>query len=103
MNKLSFNKTKKFKMHNIQGVLFSTGSCGLKEKNKKDLVIIQLDKNSKTSAVFTNSKTIAEPVKWSKKNINNDIRAIVVNSGNANALTGKKGYDSIKKYINFKE
>ena len=46
MNKLSFNKTKKFKMHNIQGVLFSTGSCGLKEKNKKDLVIIQLDKNS---------------------------------------------------------
>ena len=51
------------------------------------------DKNSKVSAVFTNSKTIAEPVKWSKKNINNDIRAIVVNSGNANALTGKKGYD----------
>ena len=100
MNKLSFNKTKKFKMHNIQGVLFSTGSCGLKEKNKKDLVIIQLDKNSKISAVFTNSKTIAEPVKWSKKNINNDIKAIVVNSGNANALTGKKGYDSIKKYIN---
>ena len=67
MNKLSFNKTKKFKMHNIQGVLFSTGSCGLKEKNKKDLVIIQLDKNSKTSAVFTSSKTISEPVKWSKK------------------------------------
>ena len=87
-------------MHNIQGVLFSTGSCGFKKKNEKDLVIIQLDKNSKISAVFTNSKTIAEPVKWSKKNINNDIRAIVVNSGNANALTGKKGYDSIKKYIN---
>ena len=90
-------------MHNIQGVLFSTGSCGFKKKNEKDLVIIQLDKNSKTSAVFTSSKTISEPVKWSKKNINNDIRAIVVNSGNANALTGKKGYDSIKKYINFKE
>jgi len=88
-------------MHNIQGVLFSTGSCGFKKKNEKDLVIIQLDKNSKTSAVFTSSKTISEPVKWSKKNINNDIRAIVVNSGNANALTGKKGYDSIKKYINF--
>ena len=100
MNKLSFNKTKKFKMHNIQGVLFSTGSCGLKEKNKKDLVIIQLDQSSKTAAVFTTSKIISEPVKWSKRNINNDIRAIVVNSGNANALTGKKGYDSIKKYIN---
>ena len=100
MNKLPFNKTKKLKMHNIKGVLFSTGSCGLKKKNKKDLVIIQLDKDSKISAVFTNSKTIAEPVKWSKKNINNDIRAIVVNSGNANAMTGKKGFDSIKKYTN---
>ena len=75
-------------MYNIGGLLFSTGSCGLKGKNKKDLVVIQLDKNSKTSAVFTHSKTIAEPVKWAKKNIKNDIRAIVVNSGNANALTG---------------
>ena len=55
------------KMYDIKGALFSTGSCGLKEKNKKDLVIVQLDKNSKVSAVFTNSKTIAEPVKWSKK------------------------------------
>ena len=54
-------------MHNIQGVLFSTGSCGFKKKNEKDLIIIQLDKNSKTSAVFTSSKTISEPVKWSKK------------------------------------
>ena len=36
MNKLSFNKTKKFKMYNIGGLLFSTGSCGLKGKNKKD-------------------------------------------------------------------
>ena len=63
-------------------------------------MIIQLDKDSKISAAFTNSKTIAEPVKWSKKNINNDIRAIVVNSGNANAMTGKKGFDSIKKYTN---
>ena len=101
MNKLSFNKAKRIKMHNIKGILFSTGSCGLKAKKEKDLVIIQLDKNSKTSAVFTNSKTIAEPVKWSKKNINNDIRAIVVNSGNANAMTGKKGFDSIKKYTSF--
>ena len=99
MSKLQLNKTKKFKMNNIKGLLFTTGSCGLK-KNKKDLVIIQLDKGSKTSAVFTNSKTISEPVKWSKKNINNTIKAIVVNSGNANALTGRKGYNSIKQYLN---
>ena len=90
-----------FNIYNIEGVLFSTGSCGFKKNNEKDFVIIQLDKNSRTSAVFTSSKTISEPVKWSKKNINNEIRAIVVNSGNANALTGKKGYESINKYVSF--
>ena len=37
----------------------------------------------------------------SVKNKNNQIRGIVVNSGNANALTGKKGYESIKKYVTF--
>tara|TARA_B100000029_G_scaffold84722_2_gene75380 strand:- start:3340 stop:4551 length:1212 start_codon:yes stop_codon:yes gene_type:complete len=91
---------KKIKMPNIEGVLFSTGNCGLK-KNEKDLAIIQLDSASKTTGVFTTSKTVSEAVKWSKKNINNKIKAIVVNSGNANALTGKKGYNSIKNYTKF--
>ena len=86
------------KIPNIDGLLFSTGSCGLKENNKKDLVIVQLNKNSETSAVFTNSKTISEAVRWSKKNIKNKIKAMIINSGNANALTGKEGYNSIQNY-----
>ena len=90
---------KRLKMNNINGILFSTGSCGFKEKKKKDFVIIQLEDNSTTAAVFTSSKTISEPVKWSKKNLQNNIKAIVVNSGNANALTGKKGLIAIKNYV----
>lgn len=86
------------KINNIEGVLFSTGNCGLKKNKEKDLVIIQLNKKAVTAGVFTNSKTISEAVKWSKKNIRNDIKAIIVNSGNANALTGKNGYNSIEKY-----
>ena len=88
-------------MSNIEGIRFSTGSCGFKKNNEKDIIIIQLDKNSKTSAVFTTSKTVSEAVKWSKNNINNEIKALVINSGNANAMTGKKGYNSIEKYTNF--
>ena len=72
----------------------------LKGKKNKDLVIVQLDKNSKTAGVFTSSKTVSESIKWSKKNIKNNIKLIVINSGNANALTGKKGYLSIKNYTN---
>ena len=89
---------KNFKMNNIEGVTFTTGSCGFK-KGKKDIIIIQLADSSNTSAVFTSSKTISEPVRWSKNNIKNNIKAIVVNSGNANAMTGKEGFNSIKKYI----
>ena len=98
MNKALLNK-KKINMPNIEGISFSTGTCGLKKKNK-DLVIVQLDKNSKTAGVFTSSKTVSESIKWSKKNIKNNIKLIVINSGNANALTGKKGYLSIKNYTN---
>ena len=89
---------KNFKMNNIEGVTFTTGSCGFK-KGKKDIIIIQLADSSNTSAVFTSSKTNSEPVRWSKNNIKNNIKAIVVNSGNANAMTGKEGFNSIKKYI----
>ena len=89
---------KNFKMNNIEGVTFTTGSCGFK-KGKKDIIIIQLADSSNTSAVFTSSKTISEPVRWSKNNIKNNIKAIVVNSGNANAMTGKECFNSIKKYI----
>ena len=85
-------------MNNIEGVTFTTGSCGFK-KGKKDIIIIQLADSSNTSAVYTSSKTISEPVRWSKNNIKNNIKAIVVNSGNANAMTGKEGFNSIKKYI----
>ena len=96
-----FKKKNNSIMSNIEGIRFSTGSCGFKKNNEKDIIIIQLDKNSKTSAVFTTSKTVSEAVKWSKNNINNEIKALVINSGNANAMTGKKGYNSIEKYTNF--
>ena len=86
------------KINTVSGVLISTGYCGLKKNSKKDLVIIQFDKNSKLVGVFTNSKTKSEAVRWSKNNIKNKIQAIIINSGNANALTGKDGYNSIKKY-----
>ena len=89
------------KINNISGILISTGACGLKENSEKDLAVIQIEKNSETTGIFTNSKTLSEAVRWSKKNIKNKIRAIIVNSGNANALTGKSGYNSIKKYTDF--
>ena len=89
------------KINKLDGILISTISTGIKKGNKKDLVIINIDKNANTVGAFTNSETKSEAVKWSKYNIKNNIKAIVVNSGNANALTGKEGYNSIKMYTTF--
>jgi glutamate N-acetyltransferase/amino-acid N-acetyltransferase len=91
---------KNIKYYN-EGVVFPKGfmagavSCGIKKgvkSTKKDLGIIYSDRPAKAAAMFTKNEFKAAPVIFSQKNIKNHyIRAIVVNSGNANAGTGKRG------------
>lgn len=66
--------------------------CGLK-KSKKDLCVIFSERKAVAAAVFTRNIVKAAPVLLNMKTINNNnIQAIVANSGNANACTGDKGY-----------
>lgn len=76
-----------------EGFSFAGIACGIaKKKRKRDLGIIFSDVPARTTAVFTTNKVKAAPVLLSKKNIKNGlIQAIVVNSGNANACTGRQG------------
>lgn len=78
----------------ISGVEYASVASGLKKDNKLDLSLITLAKDSVTSAVFTKNIFCAAPVIVAKNHLQKDIRAILVNSGNANAGTGKKGLDS---------
>ena len=66
--------------------------CGAKRKNK-DLAMIYTETSANMAATFTTNIVKAAPVLWNKKiyENNNKINAIVVNSGNANACTGKIG------------
>jgi glutamate N-acetyltransferase/amino-acid N-acetyltransferase len=81
------------------GVSYPKGfkSCGvvagIKPSGKADLAILYSEKATRTWGVFTKNATTAAPVLLCKKNLTlgNDIRAIVVNSGNANACTGVQG------------
>jgi len=68
--------------------------CGVK-KAKKDLALIVSDVPAVAAAVFTLNKVQAAPVVLSKQHfgMRKTFRAIVVNSGNANACTGEKGYE----------
>lgn len=75
---------------------FKAGSvhCGLKRSIKNhDIGIIFSEQPCKAAALFTTNQIVAAPIIYSKKIIQNGIvHAIVVNSGNANACTGEKGY-----------
>ena len=74
---------------------FKAGSvhCGLKrDKRNHDIGIIFSEQSCKTAALFTTNQIVAAPIKLSRKVVKNGkTHAIVVNSGNANACTGKKG------------
>ncbi|MBW3583209.1 MAG: bifunctional glutamate N-acetyltransferase/amino-acid acetyltransferase ArgJ [Euryarchaeota archaeon] len=65
--------------------------CGLKRK-RRDMALIVSDRVTSAAAVFTQNAFAAAPVLLSKRRIKaGDVRAIVVNSGNANACTGTRG------------
>ncbi len=91
----------------MKNILFGATSAGIKQpvrdannslQNKKDLAIIILPEGSVTSAVFTKNAVCAAPVIIGRKHIHNDVRALIINSGNANAGTGiasgEIGYDN---------
>ncbi len=65
--------------------------CGIKHK-KKDLAMLVSEVPASVAGVFTTNKVQAAPLKVSKEVVKNkEIQAIIVNSGNANACTGKQG------------
>jgi glutamate N-acetyltransferase/amino-acid N-acetyltransferase len=75
-----------------KGFLAAGISCGIKQSGKKDLAIIACPTGAKAAAVFTTNKIVSAAVTVCKKHINSaKIEAVVVNSGNANACTGKTG------------
>jgi len=82
----------------IAGVRLATAEAGIRYKNRTDVLLAVMDKGTAVAGVFTKSKCPSAPVEWcraklkgggsSKKGL---ARALVVNSGNANAFTGKTG------------
>ena len=77
----------------VQGVKCSSVYSGIKKNNALDLSLISLVKGSKTAAVFTQNIFCAAPVVVAKNHLNSDVEALLINSGNANAGTGKKGLE----------
>lgn len=82
----------------VKGVKIATTNCGIKYKNRDDLLLVAFENEASVAGVFTTSSMPAAPVVWCKKNIKNKLaRALVVNAGNANAFTGKHGEEVVLK------
>jgi glutamate N-acetyltransferase / amino-acid N-acetyltransferase len=76
----------------IAGVRLATAEAGIRYKNRTDVLLALLDPGTAIAGVFTKSKCASAPVEWCKANMKGGkARALVVNSGNANAFTGKTG------------
>jgi len=73
-------------------------SCGIKKKNKKDLALIYSEVPARAAALFTTNQIKAAPLKVSAEHIKDEkAQAIVINSGCANAATGKKGIEDAEE------
>ena len=78
-------------LHPVAGVELGVAMAGIKKSGRKDLLVMRLAPGAAVAGVFTQNRFCAAPVLVAKKNLKNEIRALVVNTGNANAGTGADG------------
>jgi glutamate N-acetyltransferase / amino-acid N-acetyltransferase len=80
----------------VPGVRLATAAAGIKYKDRTDVLLALFDEGTTCAGVFTTSKCPSAPVEWCRAKVKRGrARALVVNSGNANAFTGKRGRDAV--------
>jgi glutamate N-acetyltransferase/amino-acid N-acetyltransferase len=81
----------------VAGVRLATAAAGIRYPGRTDVLLALLDPGTAVAGVFTRSKCPSAPVDWCRARVGRGAaRALVVNSGNANAFTGKSGRDATK-------
>jgi len=82
----------------LAGVRLAAGQAGVRYKDRTDVLVAVLAPGTQVAGVFTKSKTASAPVDWCKAQLTaGNARALVVNSGNANAFTGKAGLEGTRQ------
>ena len=80
-------------LHPIQGLRIGVTEAGIRKANRKDLTVVLIDEGASVSGVFTQNRFCAAPVQICREHIASAsrIRAMLINTGNANAGTGVEG------------
>ena len=82
-------------LHPIAGIRIGTTEAGIRKANRKDLTVVLIEPGAGVGAVFTKNRFCAAPVQVCREHLasGKDIRALLINTGNANAGTGEQGLD----------
>jgi glutamate N-acetyltransferase/amino-acid N-acetyltransferase len=84
----------------IDGVRVATRACGVRYKGRTDVLLVELADETQAAGVFTKSLTASAPVDWCRKSLPGGIaNGLIVNSGNANAFTGRLGEDAVEQVV----
>ncbi len=88
------------KLAPITGARLAARACGVRYKDRTDVCLMVFDMGTTVAGVFTRSLTASAPVERCRKNLKGGkARAILVNSGNANAFTGRSGIASVDRTV----
>jgi glutamate N-acetyltransferase/amino-acid N-acetyltransferase len=81
----------------VPGVALAACAAGIRYQGRSDLMLAVLAPGTTAAGVLTRSRTSSAPVQWCRDNLAHGVaRALVVNSGNANAFTGKRGAEAAR-------
>ena len=96
--KIKISKMGEFQeLKQINGLSVSSVSADLYRDGRDDLTLFYFKNGAKYAAVYTKSQIISESIKWNLKSKNKYIRALLVNTKNANTFTGMQGLESLKE------
>ena len=84
-------------LDHLDGLSISTVSANLYDIKRDDLVLFYFRRGANYASVFTQSKIVSENIKWNREIKNKKINALLVNTRNANAFTGKAGFQGLKE------
>ena len=88
------------KLQPISGVRLGAGAAGIRYEGRNDVLMGVFAPGTTVAGVFTKSKTCSAPVDWCRVALaEHSARALIVNSGNANAFTGRVGVEAVKSTV----
>jgi glutamate N-acetyltransferase/amino-acid N-acetyltransferase len=84
-------------LEHIDGISISTVCANLYNKTRDDLVMFYFRDGANYASVYTQSKIVSENIKWNLNIKSKKIKSLIINARNANAFTGKDGYQGLKE------